>query len=49
MITIPHDAPKGKFKAWAIGLGTLVLAGTLLAIVLTIGKKPLHALEQALS
>jgi hypothetical protein len=49
MITIPHDAPKGKLKVWAIGLGSLVLAGTLVAIVLVIAKKPLHSLEQAVS
>ncbi|MFI5141095.1 MAG: hypothetical protein ACHQII_01955 [Bacteroidia bacterium] len=49
MITIPHDAPKGKLKVWAIGLGTAVLAGVLITIIVVMGKKPLHSLEQALS
>ncbi|HXD91876.1 MAG TPA: hypothetical protein VNX01_01615 [Bacteroidia bacterium] len=49
MITVAHDAPKGKLKVWAIGLGTMVLSGILIAVVLVFSKKPLHALEQALS
>ena len=49
MITADHASPEGKLKTWMMGVGALVLSGIILTVVLVICKKPLHALEQAMS
>lgn len=49
MITTSIDAKDGKTKSWMYTVGAIVVSGILTAVVLTICKKPLHALEQAVS
>jgi hypothetical protein len=49
MLTADIASKEGKLKTWMVGVGSIVLSGILIAVVLVICKKPLHALEQAMS